>query len=100
MLFFKPDGFHVKDGGMALDLDGDSFRLLAKVGAALQGGGAHKTVWQAWGDSASKFCMLCKNIFTPGSKVVDEDGSAMLRCSELHLDQLVASTDHELRANA
>eukprot|EP00959_Pyramimonas_sp_CCMP1952_P277649 5803926-Pyramimonas_sp.AAC.1 len=24
----------------------------------------------------------------------------MLRCSEIHLDQLVAPTDHELRANA
>eukprot|EP00959_Pyramimonas_sp_CCMP1952_P037540 786153-Pyramimonas_sp.AAC.1 len=52
------------------------------------------------GDSASNFCMLYKNIFTPDSRVVDEDGSAMLRCSEIHLDQLVAPTDHGLRANA
>ncbi|CAK0813409.1 unnamed protein product [Prorocentrum cordatum] len=98
--FFKPDGFHFQDGGMALDLDGDSFRLFAKVGVVLQDGGAHKTVWQARGDSASKFCVLCKNICTPDSKVVEEDGSAMLRCNQIHLDELVASTDHELRANA
>lgn len=98
--FFKPDGFHFQDGGMALDLDGDSFRLFAKVGVVLQDGGAHKAVWQARGDGASKFCMLCKNMFTADSRVVDEDGSAMLRCNEIHLDELVASTDHELRTNA
>ena len=72
--FFKPDGFHFQDGGMALDLDGDSFRLFAKVGVVLQDGGAHKAVWQARGDGASKFCMLCKNMFTADSRVVDEDG--------------------------
>eukprot|EP00959_Pyramimonas_sp_CCMP1952_P212666 4449788-Pyramimonas_sp.AAC.1 len=37
---------------------------------------------------------------TPDSRVVDEDGSAMLCCNAIHLDQLVASADHEARANA
>eukprot|EP00959_Pyramimonas_sp_CCMP1952_P470138 9496154-Pyramimonas_sp.AAC.1 len=38
--FFQPDGLHFQDGGMALDLDGVSFRLFAKVGVVLQDGGA------------------------------------------------------------
>ena len=85
---------------MNINIDEDSHRLFAKLGAVLQDGGAHKTVWQARGDGASKFCMLCKNLFTHDSKVADGDGSHMLRCNEIKLDGLVASTDRELRTNA
>ena len=98
--FFKHDGFHFLNGGMNVNIDEDSHRLFAKLGAVLQDGGAHKTVWQARGDGASKFCMLCKNLFTHDSKVADGDGSHMLRCNEIKLDGLVASTDRELRTNA
>ena len=98
--FFQPDGFHMMDGGMNLNIDGEDFRLFAKVGVVLQDGGAHKAVWQARGDGASKFCLLCKNIFTIDSNVVIEDGSRLLRCNQITLDKLVPSTDTELRTNA
>eukprot|EP00959_Pyramimonas_sp_CCMP1952_P085161 1780779-Pyramimonas_sp.AAC.2 len=39
-------------------------------------------------------------MFARDSKVVDEDGSAMLRCNQMHPDGLVASTDHDCRAIA
>ena len=58
--FSQPDGFHMLDGGMHLHIDGEDFRLFAKIGVVLQDGGAHKIVWQARGDGASKFCVLCK----------------------------------------
>ena len=98
--FFKPDGFHMMDGGMNINIDGESHRLFAHLGAVLQDGGAHKFAWQARGDGASKFCLLCKNLFTHESNVCDDDGAHVLRCNEIRLDRLVASTDHELRTNA
>ena len=63
------------DSGMHMELDGEHFRLFAKIGIVLQDGGAHKTVWQARGDGASRFCLLCKNLFTDRSEVV-ADGCA------------------------
>ena len=75
--FFKSDGFHMLDGGMNLDIDGESFRIFAKLGVVLQDGGAHKAVWQARGDGASKFCLLCKNLLTHLSNMVDNDGTRL-----------------------
>ena len=67
------------DGGMHIEIDGESHRLFAKLGAVLQDGGAHKAVWQARGDGASKFCMLCKNLFTHDSNVAADDGTRLMR---------------------
>ena len=99
-LFFQPDGFHMMDGGINVTIDGVSIRLFAKIGVIIQDGGAHKAVWQSRGDGASKFCLLCKNMFTDMSNVVDEDGTHLLRCNVISLDELEASTDKELRNNA
>ena len=98
--FFQPEGFHMMDSGMTILLDGDYYRLFAKIGVVLQDGGAHKVVWQSRGDGASKFCLLCKNIFTDASKVVCEDGTHLLRSNQIKLNELVAATDAELRTNA
>ena len=98
--FFMPDGLHMMDSGIGLDIDGRSFRIFAKLGVVLQDGGAHKAVWQARGDGASRFCVLCKNIFTHESNVVLEDGTRLLRSNQIRLDDLEASSDTELRNNA
>ena len=66
----------------------------------IQYGGAHKTLWQARGDGASRFCLLCKNLFTDKSNVAAEDGTHLLRCNQITRDGLVASTDANLRTNA
>ena len=100
LTFFQPDGFDMMRGGINLKFDDCDVRLFAAARMVLQDGGAHKTVWQARGDGASKFCMLCKNLFTQQSKVVEEDGARLLRCDVIKLDELVASTSSELRTNA
>ena len=99
-LFFKPGSFHFMESGMNIEIDGEVFRLFAKIGVVLQDGGAHKAVWLSRGDGASRFCLLCKNMFTDDSELVDEDGTHLLRCNVIKLDELEASTDKELRANA
>ena len=62
-LFFS-DGINLAVTGVLLDFDGHtSVRLWAVLGGMLQDGGAHKAVWHSRGDSASKFCIPCKNLF-------------------------------------
>ena len=62
-LFFS-EGINLAVTGVLLDFDGHtSVRLWAVLGGMLQDGGAHKAVWHSRGDSASKFCIPCKNLF-------------------------------------
>ncbi len=99
-LFFKLNGFDFHKTGVLVTLDGGDYRIFAKLTIVIQDGGAHKAVWQSRGDAASKFCMLCKNLFTDESNMVAADGSRLLRCNIIKLDELEASTDTELRNNA
>ena len=96
--FFK-DGLDMARGGITLSLDGQDTKLFAKLGSVLLDGGAHKYVWGARGDGASKFCLLCKNVWTSQSNIVAEDGSNLLRCDVITADGLEAATDNELRTN-
>ena len=98
--FFQPDGFHMSHGGITVDTGEGVTKLFAKLGVVIQDGGAHKAVWQCRGDGASKFCILCKNLFTHDSNVAQEDGTRLLRCNQIKLHDLEASTDTELRNNA
>jgi len=100
--FFQPDGFNFAKNGILLDIDHDEVdvRIWAKLGGILQDGGAHKYTWHLRGDGASKFCVLCKNLFTAESNVVDEDGSNLLRCNCIDLGELVPEKGSTLRTNA
>ena len=75
-------------------------RLWAKLGGFIQDGGAHKFVWHSRGDGASKFCLLCKNLFDQESEIVDEDGSNLLSCDVLTWDELVQASSNDLRKTA
>ena len=66
----------------------------------LQDGGAHKSVWHSRGDAASKFCILCKNLFVQESQIVDEDGTKLLSCNVLKWDELVKASNADLRNTA
>ncbi len=88
--FFDPHGFNLGLGGVSLPFEPDSMRLWAQVGVVIQDGGAHKSVWHSRGDGASKFCLLCKNLFTERSQACDEDGTNLLRCNVIKLDELEA----------
>ena len=80
-LFFS-EGINLAVTGVLLDFDGHtSVRLWAVLGGMLQDGGAHKAVWHSRGDSASKFCILCKNLFDQESEIVDADGTNLLSCN-------------------
>lgn len=89
----------MKHGGITLSLDGGDVKLFAELGSVLLDGGAHKYVWGARGDSASKFCLLCKNLFSGESHVVDEDGSNLLRCDVIKRSELEPASDADLRRN-
>ena len=75
-------------------------RLFAKLGGMLQDGGAHKSVWHSRGDSASKFCLLCKNLFTEESQLAEADGTKLLSCNCLKWSDLVQASSRDLRAAA
>ena len=99
-LFFS-EGINLAVTGVLLDFDGHtSVRLWAVLGGMLQDGGAHKAVWHSRGDSASKFCILCKNLFDQQSEIADADGTNLLSCNCLTWRELVPATSNNLRNNA
>ena len=98
--FFEPGGFDMQHGGINLPFATGDIRLWAKLGVVIQDGGAHKSVWSSRGDSASKFCLLCKNLFTSSSRICDQDGANLLVCDKILLDELEPATDADLRTNA
>ena len=98
--FFQPNGFNFATSGVLLEFPDGDVRIWARLRGVLQDGGAHKYVWHLRGDGASKFCLLCKNLFTAESNVVDEDGSNLLRCDCIKLGDLVPETGSMVRTNA
>ena len=98
--FFQPGGFNFATNGILLEFPDGDIRLWARLGGVLQDGGAHKYVWHLRGHGASKFCVLCKNLFTHESEIVDDDGSNLLRCNIINLEELVPETGVMLRTNA
>jgi hypothetical protein len=95
--FFEPGGFDLGLAGISLPFEPDEVRFFAKLKIVLQDGGAHKSVWHARGDGASKLCLLCKNLFTDKSNLCAEDGSNLLRSNVIRSDQLVEASSSDLR---
>ena len=96
-IFFEPSGFNLHEGGISLPFAGTTRRIWAGLGVIIQDGAAHKSTWCSRGDGASKLCLLCQNIFTDASEMVDSDGAHLLRCNVVHERDLVAATDADLR---
>jgi len=97
-LFFDSDG--ISTAGVLLDFGDECVRIWAVLGGVIQDGGAHKSVWHSRGDAGSKYCLLCKNIFTEESKLCDEDGTKMLSCNVIKHRDLVPATSRDMRATA
>ena len=93
--FLQPDDFSFQTSGILLEFPDGDVRLWAKLGGVLQDGGAHKYVWHLRGDGASKFCVLCRNLFTEAPNVVDADGATLLRCNVIKLVELIPMTSAE-----
>jgi hypothetical protein len=99
-MFFGGDVHDMSTGGIALsNPDGSMFRLFANLAMFLQDGGAHKAVWHCKGDAGTKLCMLCRNLYSEASGLVDEDGSDMLTCSLLHENELDFANDEDIRGS-
>ena len=96
---FFQEGLDMMNGGVTVPLSGDHIKMFAKLGVVLMDGGAHKYVWGARGDAATKYCILCKNLFSRASEVVDDDGTNLLACDVINVSGLVPATDAELRIN-
>ena len=99
-LFFEDNGYNFETTGINLPFEDGPIRLFAKLGILIQDGGAHKSVWHARGDAASKLCLLCKNLFTESSHLCDADGANMLRCNVIKLAGLVQASNKDLRRTA
>ena len=99
-LCFDGGCFDLKDSGIYLPFVGGGVRLFAKLGIVIQDGGAHKSTWHGRGDAASKFCLLCRNLFTARSRFVGSDGSGLLRCNVIHESDLVPASSADLRNTA
>ena len=101
MVFFSADSTNIETTGILLQFsDGSTIRFFAKLVGFIQDGGAHKSTFHSRGDGASKFCLLCKNLFTVKSELVEEDGSNMLVCGVTKASDLALVRSDELRTNA
>ena len=94
--FFDPIGFNLHLGGVRLP-SGD--RLWAELGCFVQDGDARTQMWCIRGSKGTKVCLLCNNVFSGESKIVDEDKQALLACHVIKEEDRIAATDDELRAN-
>jgi hypothetical protein len=97
-LLFTGDSHTMQHSGLLLDLaDGTTMRLFANLTMILQDGGAHKGVFMVKGDGGSKFCMICKNLYSIGSDLAGEDGEELLTCSHVFENELDFATDMDIR---
>lgn len=94
--FFR--GVHNFDlAGIVLQTRGNERkRFWCALSMVLQDGAAHKSVWHCKGDAGSKFCMLCRNLFSEKSGLADEDGNDMLTCNLIHENELDMATDADI----
>ena len=99
-LFFDKGGTDMAVTGILLEFEDEPIRLWVVMGGVIQDGGAHKSVWHCRGDGASKYCLICKNLFTEECKMCNEDGTNMLCCRATKETDLVRATGREVRANA
>jgi len=96
--FFGDGGHDMSTAGIVLPCSGgEPKRLWCKLGMILQDGGAHKSVWHCKGDAGTKLCMLCKNLYSEASELVDEDGDDLLTCTLVHEAELDFATDADIK---
>jgi len=57
-------------------------------------------LWSSRGHAASKYCLLCKNLFTESIRICEADGSTLLTWHAIKPDKLVPASDDDLQRNA
>lgn len=97
-IFFSPE-CSVKNG-MALKFpDGSIKHLFLAIGGIIQDGGAHKFTWSGKGDAGTKFCILCKNLVSLRSNLVNQDGEALLTTSMHSVNDLAFASNDDIFAS-
>ena len=93
---------HISGLGLVLQCpNGTSIRLWFKIGFMIQDGGAQKFCWSYKGDSATKYCMLCRNngftTVTTNTNLEEEDeNSSNVVCQLIKLEKLVLCSDVDI----
>lgn len=82
--------------GMAVKLPGGMKHLFLSMGGIIQDGGAHKLTWNCKGDAGTKFCILCKNLVSHKSNIVQQDGEAILTSSMHSWNDLVLASSSDI----
>ena len=96
-LFFGACGADLEATGMSLISGaGERCRLFLKLAGTIQDGGAHKYVFHCTGDSGSKFCILCRNLYSVKSNIVDEEGENLLTMDKIYEEDLDFATDDDI----
>ena len=97
-IFLSPD-CSVKNG-MALKFpDGSIKHLFLAMGGIIQDGGAHKFTWSGKGDAGTKFCILCKNLLSSRSNLVNQDGETLLTTSMHSFNDLALASNADIFAS-
>ena len=89
----------IRNAGIVLKSPtGESHRIFVVMSMLLQDGAAHKYVFHTKGDSGTKFCMLCRNLFGVRTDIVDpETGQTILKASINYEHECVFATDDDIR---
>ena len=99
VMFAKLDTSFHRTGILLRRPNGTDLRLFARLGMILQDGGAHKSIWLIKGDAGLKMCMLCRNLVSEKSELVDEDGTDLLTCSIIHESDIDFANDADIRGS-
>ena len=76
--------------------NGVTLHLWAALDMWLQDGGAHKLIFGCKGESGHRLCMLCRNLVSVASGLVDDAGDETLTCSLVFEDDLQFATDDDV----
>jgi hypothetical protein len=89
----------VRNAGIVLKSPtGESHRIFVAMSMILQDGAAHKYVFHTKGDSGTKICMLCRNLFGVRTDIIDpETGQAILKASITYEHECDFATDDDIR---
>lgn len=94
---FQDTNFDVTQAGFVLkSKGGEHHRIWLDLQCIVQDGAAHRATFSVKGDSGTRCCLLCKNVVSTKSGLVDEDGAAILATEFVKASQLDLTTDNDV----
>ena len=94
---FQSNLVDLSHGGLLLKgPNGNRQRLWLKLGGFVQDGLAHKQMMSIKGDNGTRCCVLCKNIVSKNSGLLDEEGTELLHTELVTESSCDFTTDEDL----